>query len=218
MARHLGFCEGRGSHSAGNTRPPPSTPRLPGLRRGSHNAPHSTAADCWQPRIWHLTGYAYGAGCRLFVRSRDRNQRPMSLMPEPKNFQSLFQIQRRQTYEYGWRAAPPTAWSRRQCRKHPDMAQKPTLSAALGGPHDVCQGIIRWQAAGFSRFPVQRVGVGLRAASRSRRNLDSVLCALSVRCATRLPGPAVTNGIFMRMAGQLLDAQRCLPDSAGKIF
>ena len=117
MAGQLLDRKGCAAHSAGNTRPPPSTPRLPGLRRGSHNAPHSTAADCWQPRIWHLTGYAYGAGCRLFVRSRDRNQRPMSLMPEPKNFQSLFQIQRRQTYEYGWRAAPPTAWSRRQCRK-----------------------------------------------------------------------------------------------------
>ena len=117
MARHLCFRQCGLTDSAGNIRPQPSTPRLPGLRRGSHNAQHSTAADCWQPRIWHLTGYAYGAGCRLFVRSRDRNQRPMSLMPEPKNFQSLFQIQRRQTYEYGWRAAPPTAWSRRQCRK-----------------------------------------------------------------------------------------------------
>ena len=38
------------SHSAGNTRPQPSIPRLPGLRRGSHNVPRSTAAGCWPPR------------------------------------------------------------------------------------------------------------------------------------------------------------------------
>ena len=36
--------------SAGNTRPSPSTPRLPGLRRGSHNVRRSTAEGCLRPR------------------------------------------------------------------------------------------------------------------------------------------------------------------------
>lgn len=58
MTRHLGFRERGLAHSAGNTQSAPSTPRLPGLRRGSHNAPHSTAAGCWQPRNWHRTGCA----------------------------------------------------------------------------------------------------------------------------------------------------------------
>ena len=44
MAWHLRHAQGRAADSAGNTRPPPSTPRLPGLRRGSHNAQRSTAA------------------------------------------------------------------------------------------------------------------------------------------------------------------------------
>ena len=58
MTGQLLHTQRRGADSAGNTRPPPSTPRLPGLRRGSHNAPHSTAAGCWQPRNWHRTGCA----------------------------------------------------------------------------------------------------------------------------------------------------------------
>ena len=36
--------------SAGNTRPPPPTPRLPPLRCGSHTARHSTAAGCRRPQ------------------------------------------------------------------------------------------------------------------------------------------------------------------------
>ena len=55
---HLLRGKRRGPDSAGNTQSAPSTPRLPGLRRGSHNAPHSTAAGCWQPRNWHRTGCA----------------------------------------------------------------------------------------------------------------------------------------------------------------
>ena len=47
MAGQLLNAQRRGANSAGNTRPPPSTPRLPGLRRGSHNAPHSTAKYGW---------------------------------------------------------------------------------------------------------------------------------------------------------------------------
>ena len=46
MARHLRHAQCRGPNSAGNTRPQPSTPRLPPLRRGSHNAPRSKAAGC----------------------------------------------------------------------------------------------------------------------------------------------------------------------------
>ena len=37
--------------SAGNIRPPPSTPRLSPLRRGSHNVRHSTVAGCWRLQI-----------------------------------------------------------------------------------------------------------------------------------------------------------------------
>lgn len=47
MARHLGFRQCGLTDSAGNTRPPPSTPRLPGLRRGSHNARRSMAKYGW---------------------------------------------------------------------------------------------------------------------------------------------------------------------------
>ena len=47
MARHLRHAQRRVPHSAGNTRPPPPTPRLPPLRCGSHTARRSTEADCW---------------------------------------------------------------------------------------------------------------------------------------------------------------------------
>ena len=47
MAGQLLHAQRRGADSAGNTRPLPPTPRLPGLRRGSHNARRSTEADCW---------------------------------------------------------------------------------------------------------------------------------------------------------------------------
>ena len=50
VASRLLHAQRRGADSAGNTRPPPSTPRLPPLRRGSHNARRSTAAGCWPPR------------------------------------------------------------------------------------------------------------------------------------------------------------------------
>ena len=98
--------EGRAADSAGNTRPSPSTPCLPGLRRGSHNARNSTAAGCWQHRNWPRKGCACATGCRQFVRFRDRNQRPMSLTQEPRSWKFLFQIQRRQKYAYAQPAAP----------------------------------------------------------------------------------------------------------------
>ena len=47
MAGQLLDRKGCAAHSAGNTRPPPSTPRLPPLRRGLHSAPHSTAKYGW---------------------------------------------------------------------------------------------------------------------------------------------------------------------------
>ena len=47
MVRHLSHTQSRFPDSAGNTRPPPSTPRLPPLRRGLHSAPHSTAKYGW---------------------------------------------------------------------------------------------------------------------------------------------------------------------------
>ena len=106
MARYLARGQRRAADSAGNTRPPPSTPRLPGLRRGSHNARNSTAAGCWQHRNWPRKGCACATGCRQFVRFRDRNQRPMSLTQEPRSWKFLFQIQRRQKYAYAQPAAP----------------------------------------------------------------------------------------------------------------
>ena len=50
MAWHLLSGQRGLTHSAGNTRPSPSTPRLPGLRRGSHNVRRSTAEGCLRPR------------------------------------------------------------------------------------------------------------------------------------------------------------------------
>ena len=50
MAGQLLHAQRRGADSAGNTRPPPPTPRLPPLRRGSHTARHSTAAGCRRPQ------------------------------------------------------------------------------------------------------------------------------------------------------------------------
>ena len=47
MTGQLRFCKRGFPDSAGNTRPPPSTPRLPPLRRGSHNAPRSMAEYDW---------------------------------------------------------------------------------------------------------------------------------------------------------------------------
>ena len=42
--------------SAGYTRPPPSTPRLSPLRRGSHTARRSMAAGCWRYCFWLQSG------------------------------------------------------------------------------------------------------------------------------------------------------------------
>ena len=82
--------------------------------------------------------------------------------------------------------------------------------------HDQRKRIIWRQAIRLSRRPGKCMCVGLRPSSRSRRDLGSVLRRLSIRCATRLPGPTVTNGIFMRMTGQLLHRERGLADSAGQ--
>ena len=82
--------------------------------------------------------------------------------------------------------------------------------------HDQRKRIIWRQAIRLSRRPGKCMCVGLRPSSRSRRDLGSVLRRLSIRCATRLPGPTITNGIFMRMAGQLLHGERRGADSAGQ--
>ena len=130
MAGQLRHAQGRGADSAGNTRPPPSTPRLPLLRRGSHNARNSTAAGCWQHRNWPRKGCACATGCRQFVRFWDRNQRPMSLTQEPRSWKFLFQIQRRQKYAYAQASAPRSTSWRRQCRKHPAVTLNPTSTGA----------------------------------------------------------------------------------------
>ena len=82
--------------------------------------------------------------------------------------------------------------------------------------HDQRKRIIWRQAIRLSRRPGKCMCVGLRPSSRSRRDLGSVLRRLSIRCATRLPGPTITNGIFMRMAGQLLHGEGRVTDSAGQ--
>ena len=130
MTGQLRFCKRGFPDSAGNTRPPPSTPRLPLLRRESHNDRHSTAAGCWQHRNWPRKGCACATGCRQFVRFRDRNQRPMSLTQEPRSWKFLFQIQRRQKYAYAQPAAPRSASCCRQCRKHPAVTLNPTSTGA----------------------------------------------------------------------------------------
>ena len=45
VAGQLLHAQRRGADSAGNIRPQPSTPRLPGLIRESHNVRHSMAKD-----------------------------------------------------------------------------------------------------------------------------------------------------------------------------
>ena len=50
MAGQMLDREGCAADSAGNTRPPPPTPRLPPLRCGSHTARRSTAAGCRRPQ------------------------------------------------------------------------------------------------------------------------------------------------------------------------
>ena len=67
---------------------------------------------------------------------------------------------------YGSAFGLPRGSSRRQCRTHPVMAPQSTLSAALGGPHNVRQCIIRWQRRGIPRRAGQAVRVGLGAAGR----------------------------------------------------
>ena len=59
MTGQLRFCKRGFPDSAGNTRPPPSTPCLPGLRRESHNDRHSTAAGC-RSCEWNRTGCEHG--------------------------------------------------------------------------------------------------------------------------------------------------------------
>ena len=126
MAGQLLHAQRRGANSAGNTRPPPSTPRLTGLRRGSHTARHSTAAGCRRPRSWPRKGYAYG--------TESHRRRWWSRSPPRYQFPRRQNRQRHSPYlalyVYGWPAVLPSASCCRQCRKHPATPLNPASTGA----------------------------------------------------------------------------------------
>ena len=129
MAGQLLYREGSGADSAGNTRSPPSTPRLLGLRRGSHTARHSTAAGCWQPQNWHRTGCGCGAENHRSVLSfgSDRRRRLLGIHFD---WRCCPPKQIRKGYVCGQPAAPRSTSWRRQCRKHPATTPNPASAGA----------------------------------------------------------------------------------------
>ena len=93
------------------------------------------------------------------------------------------------------------------------MPPQTAPAAGLSRPHDVRQRVVRGQAVGFPRCPIQRVGVRLRATSGLRAGKTPSSCRISIR-----PGLADVRGHMVAMFSQLLHAQRRGADSAGKIF
>ena len=126
MARYLARGQRRAADSAGNTRPPPSTPRLTGLRRGSHNGQHSTVAGCRRPQSWPRKGYAYG--------TESHRRRWWSRSPPRYQFPRRQNRQRHSPYlalyVYGWPTVLPSASCCRQCRKHPAITSNPVSAAS----------------------------------------------------------------------------------------
>ena len=114
-------------------------------------------------------------------------------------------------HAYGWASAPPTASYCRQCRTGWPKALQATSAAGLGGPHDVRKRVVRGQAVGFPRCPIQRVGVRLTATSGLREGKTPSSCRISIQ-----PGLADVLGYTVAMRCQLRHAQRGFPDSAGQ--
>ena len=89
---------------------------------------------------------------------------------------------------------------------------QPAPATGLGGPHDVRQRIIRGQGIGAARCTGKRMCVGLGAAS--------IVCPASyiwlLPFSRVMPAPTLRPlHHIVRMAGQLLDRERGLADSAG---
>ena len=109
-----------------------------------------------------------------------------------------------------------TAWCPRQCRTGWPKAPQLTPATGSGGPHDVRNGIIRRQGGRLPRFPVQRVGMRLRATGIFRHSdcIAGRLPYLLGICSSDTTGESL---YIMPVAGQLLHAQRRGADSAGHI-
>jgi hypothetical protein len=94
------------------------------------------------------------------------------------------------------------------------MAPQATPAAGSGCPHDVRQRVIRWQPVGLSRCTVQRVGVGLRAASRTG-NVNNIFIQRA-GASPRIKPACRALRVGMLMTGQLRHAQGRGAHSAGK--
>ena len=107
--------------------------------------------------------HGYGVGCRRHFASMDSSLHRLACRNIPR---PLLQLRRGHlTCAYGSQSALPIALWPPQCRKYPVMPPQTAPAAGLSRPHDVRQRVVRGQAVGFPRCPVQRVRVGLRAAS-----------------------------------------------------
>lgn len=95
------------------------------------------------------------------------------------------------------------------------MAQKSTLSAALGGPHNVRQCIIRWQRRGIPRRAGQAVRVGLGAAGRSCWCLTVFVVYLTYP-PTTASSRAIEEVNCVIMSRHLLHGEGRGPHSAGQ--
>ena len=93
------------------------------------------------------------------------------------------------------------------------MPPQTAPAAGLSRPHDVRQRVVRGQAVGFPRCPIQRVGVRLRATSGLRAGKTPSSCRISIR-----PGLADVLGYTVVMFSQLLHREGRTADSAGQTF
>ena len=91
------------------------------------------------------------------------------------------------------------------------MPPQTAPAAGLSRPHDVRQRVVRGQAVGFPRCPIQRVGVRLRATGRLRAGNVASSCRVSVR-----PGSADVRAHTVAMARHLGFRKGCAAHSAGQ--
>lgn len=90
------------------------------------------------------------------------------------------------------------------------MPPQTAPAAGLSRPHDVRQRVVRGQAVGFPRCPIQRVGVRLRATGRLRAGNVARSCRVSIRA-----GSADVRAHTVAMARHLGFREGRGPDSAG---
>ena len=172
------------------------------------------AVDCQPSQIWSQTGCECGTESPQRFASWDSSLHHLACR---STLRPLLRLRRGQTvYVYGWPAVPRSTSWRRQCRKHPAMAPQATPAAGSSCPHDVRQRVIRWQPVGLSRCTVQRVGVGLRAASRTG-NVNNIFIQRA-GASPRIKPACRALRVGMLMTGQLLHGESRGAHSAGKIF